>query len=362
LLSEPERTLSWLHIGDLHSGLPTAADYWPTIRRKFLDDVESHCSENGAIDLVVFSGDLAQQGLADEFEAVKDDLRRLQSILQRYGPPPKYVFVPGNHDLERPGKHSMIKNLLPSYAGNPDIEEIIFDNEDSPPRRDLVKAFENYEAFVESLSSEFDILAGKKGLLPGETSATFEVKGLKVGIVGLNTTWSQISKEYGKEDLLFSVKQLKGAIGSDQYDWVEKNDINILVTHQPVDWLTPECQRIFKSEVATTALFDMMLNGHVHENDSVKIISGSSHSVQQFQVSSLFGIEKDGTTYRREHGYYFAKAIPDEGFVRIKPRVIVRGRGAAQEWSAVNDVAVSRDAKEIDVNVSFTHLKKKITS
>ncbi|WP_437326969.1 metallophosphoesterase [Sorangium sp. So ce381] len=90
-----------LHISDLHERGPRERDHWRRQRvlgaawERNLDEV----LRGGAIDLVCFTGDIADWGIAREYEAATAFFERL---LSRLGLGAERLFVvPGNHDVAR---------------------------------------------------------------------------------------------------------------------------------------------------------------------------------------------------------------------------------------------------------------------
>src|SRR5579864_7156030 len=91
----------WLHLSDWHQQgreLDRRA-----VRDALLEDLEKRESIDerlAEIDFIVFSGDLAFNGAAEEYTAVAEEL--LRPVLEVTRVPKNRLFiVPGNHDLER---------------------------------------------------------------------------------------------------------------------------------------------------------------------------------------------------------------------------------------------------------------------
>ena len=59
--------LSWLHLTDFHQGMADQDWLWPNMQERFYEDLEYLHGECGPWDLVLFTGDLTQSGLAEEF-------------------------------------------------------------------------------------------------------------------------------------------------------------------------------------------------------------------------------------------------------------------------------------------------------
>jgi 3',5'-cyclic AMP phosphodiesterase CpdA len=92
----------WLHLTDLHHGMPDQRRRWPNVREIFYEDLAAMHDRSGPWDLVVFTGDLTQRGSAEEFDALSETLDDLWVYLGRLGSVPRLLAVPGNHDLVRP--------------------------------------------------------------------------------------------------------------------------------------------------------------------------------------------------------------------------------------------------------------------
>jgi 3',5'-cyclic AMP phosphodiesterase CpdA len=93
--------LRLLHISDLHVGGNEGPDGWR--RRRVLGDAWAAnldaLLEDGPLDLICFTGDLAFSGKAEQYEAltpfIADLLHRVKLPLDRL------FVVPGNHDIDR---------------------------------------------------------------------------------------------------------------------------------------------------------------------------------------------------------------------------------------------------------------------
>ena len=93
---------SWLHLTDLHYGLNEQRWLLPGIKERFFSDLHRLHSKYGPWDLVLFTGDLTQQGKEEEFQGVDNFLGQLWEFFNELGFSPKLLAVPGNHDLVWP--------------------------------------------------------------------------------------------------------------------------------------------------------------------------------------------------------------------------------------------------------------------
>ena len=59
---------TWLHLTDLHAGMPNQEWLWPTLKHELYKDLRKVHSLSGDWDLVIFSGDLTQRGTREDFD------------------------------------------------------------------------------------------------------------------------------------------------------------------------------------------------------------------------------------------------------------------------------------------------------
>jgi 3',5'-cyclic AMP phosphodiesterase CpdA len=86
------KNFTWLHITDLHVGMQHQNWLWPTLKNQLFDDLAQMTNVTGAIDTVIFSGDVVQKGIADEFDAATAVITELLDCLGKLGSKPS-LFV-----------------------------------------------------------------------------------------------------------------------------------------------------------------------------------------------------------------------------------------------------------------------------
>ena len=106
--------LRCLHITDLHHGQAGMVRLWPSVEEQVFGDLEYLHQKVGDWELVLFTGDLSNRGLSDEFELVDRLLGRMWKKFAEWGFVPKLLAVPGNHDLVRP-KGAAVTALTKSW-------------------------------------------------------------------------------------------------------------------------------------------------------------------------------------------------------------------------------------------------------
>ncbi len=326
------KSFSWLHLTDLHLGMKEQNQLWSGIKHKFFEDLKRLYDKCGSWDLVLFSGDLTCTGSTDEFKKFDAFLHELWEQFHDLGFEPKLLAVPGNHDLVRPsdGEEPSVL-LLRQWTKQKSVQNRFWEQEKSPYRKVVTKAFKNYAAWWKNQAFKPGIL--KPGLLPGDFSATIEKEGAKLGIVGLNTAFLQLTDENYKERLALDVCQFHAACGGDGPGWVKQQHACLLLTHHPPAWLTPDAYRDLNGEIVSHGQFALHLCGHLHKEKSQNIRERGTESRRIWQSASLFGLEYFGWKKERCHGYMIGKIElgGDEGKLLSWPREIRLRQGEQRE-------------------------------
>ncbi|MGJ0489618.1 metallophosphoesterase [Methylobacter sp.] len=304
-MTTQENSFTWLHLSDLHTGMTNHGWLWPTFKRAFFEDIKRLHSKTGNWDIVIFSGDLTQKGSSDEFEKLNNILLELWEEFRKLGFSPKLFTVPGNHDLSRPSEIEPGALLLNRWWDEKIVREDLWNNVNSPYKQTIENAFINYKQWAELLNSigipTNDI---SNGFLPGDSSTIITPRDIKIGLVGLNSAWLQLGVGDYRERLNIGIKQLHSITAGDPDKWCSENDINLLITHHPFNWLHPQSLNICNGEINVPGRFDAHLFGHMHEPDTISISQGGSHSKRMIQAASLFGLEKlSNGNQERIHGY-----------------------------------------------------------
>jgi hypothetical protein len=349
--------ITFLHLTDLHFntnsniGMARQEWLWPNVRELFFRDLDRLHRLTGDWDLVLFTGDLAQSGTVEDYAAFDHAvLARLWREFDRLGCNPVLLAVPGNHDLKWPNQSSGTVRALRSWPNDEGLRNLFWANDTNEYRQLMRDVFHPYTDWWERIPYRGPIRI-QSGLLPGEFSASYEKDGLRLGIVGLNSTFLQLGGGVREGQLLdVDVRQLHKVCGHDIVDWTKEHDINLLMTHHPLSWLNPEAQKQFRSELSPTGRFFMHLFGHMHEPRSEFKQVGGAGMKRELQGASLFGLETwetpEGPHMQRIHGYTAGKFEYEdgEGSLRLWPRKLVRSEEGAQIITA--DVAQILDEQE----------------
>ncbi len=333
----------WLHLTDLHA--PGAGGFrtlWPNVEQQLLDDLSRTHARSGPWDAVLFTGDLTQRGTTAEFAALDEVLGTLWEHMRGLGSNPVLFAVPGNHDLVRPEPRRPEVRLLSRWESSPDVQQEFWEDPASPYRVVVNEAFAAYEKWFE-LKRFPQPGTLTRGLLPGDSSAVIERDGLRVGLVGLNTSFLQLGDGAWQGKLALNVAQLHAATGGNGATWARGNDLCFLMTHHGPMWLNPASAEALGGEIAPPGRFLAHLFGHMHEAASSSLAVGGASPWRRWQGPSLFGLEgwgstAGGTTVDRRHGYTAGRVeldAPGRLRLRLWPRAGVRHQ--AGFWQIVAD-------------------------
>ena len=324
---------NWLHLTDLHFGVSGQPPLWPNIKHAFFDDLARTHERTGPWHVVLFSGDLVQQGSRDEFQKLEEQvLAPLWKQMKQLGSEPQLLSVPGNHDLVRPDSKkptAALRQLL-RKDGFQEISDELLGDPTGEYRQIIDKAFANYAEWWRR--TPFRHLQVRDGLLPGEFSVTLDVDDVRIGVVGLNTTFLQLAGGDFQGRLAWDVQQFHAACAGDVHGdgpgWVRDHDLCLLMTHQGPDWLDQHSRVDVYPEINPAGRCAVHLFGHMHENVVRGSSVGGGEMLWLWQGNSLFGLEKFGDPPRddRRHGYS-AGTIELEGtsaYLRHWPRKAVK--------------------------------------
>lgn len=326
---------------------------WPNVKEVFFKDLAGLKNQVGEWDVVVFSGDFTQKGADEEFDEV---IARLQDIwlhFENLGFKPTLVCIPGNHDIQRPNTKRPEVKVLKRWFEEREIWDDFFQDDNDIYRHLVTEALSGYRRFAEKLASTSIPLAqGQIGLLPGDQLISFHDKEVTLGVMGLNSTWLQLTGDEYKGILSVDLRQvntLKRGVGK----WCDGNHFNIVVTHHPLDWLHPSNLDTWYREINPPGRFDLHLFGHMHEPFSMTLgISGAANR-HSLQAPSLFGMEMlaDGKT-NRIHGYSLLsfETLDKDRRIRIWPRRLLGHKSGQQRFVADSEF-VLEDDKYFTINL-----------
>lgn len=305
--------LNWLHLSDLHFGVADQTWMWPALKRKFLDDLTLQFEATGPWHVVIFSGDLTQQGTAEDFARLTEALEEIWERFRQLGCDPLFFPGVGNHDLLRPKALESRARVLKQWWDDPDIRDNFWGEAGQEYQSLISEVFTNYSKWLSDLSkSSIRLPEITHGMLPGDMSAVIEENGQSLGLVSLNSAWLQLDGSNYQGKLLVHPIQLLSVTTNDPDKWCNAQTHNLLITHHPDNWFHPTSCQLWNSEINILGRFDAHLFGHMHEANMLSIAESGGPDRRTFQASSLFGLEKFNGNHHRIHGYV-AGSIQLEG-------------------------------------------------
>lgn len=330
-------SIGWLHLTDLHVGMQSSRWLWPNVLSTVFDDLARLHDLCGPWDLVLFTGDLTQRGSPAEFDELDRTFDRLWRHLERLGSRPRLVAVPGNHDLQRPRfRYDPIPLALSQWHQHRELRDHIMSTEDNAYLAELRRYFAPYSEWT-TRSPWFVREGVNGGVMPGDLAASLSLNGIELGIVGLNSTFLQLTGDDYNERLDVHPRQLV-VCGDYAPEWLHRHHINLLMTHHPPEWLEPRARQEFRHEIDAPGRFAVHFYGHMHEGTTTATRHGGGPTRHAIQGASLFGLEEydgpNGRRVMRNHGYTAGRFEPVSATgpleairVRLYPRKMLTGGG-----------------------------------
>ena len=248
--------------------------------------------------------------------------------------------------------------MLSYWKSDPDIPADFWQNGEKSQYSTVVRAaFENYISWANNLSElGIPLIDGVQGIIPGDRSASIEIDGISVGLVGLNSSFLHLG-DNAKGSLELSLHQLNAVTGDDPAAWVEKHQVNFLVTHHPPDWLSETAHEGYQTEIAPTGRFTAHMFGHMHEPEILEIKKGGSKGRRFVQAASLFGLEYlgDGKS-ERIHGYSAGQIsiASEQAILRLWPRISSVSKRS-------KDRKITPDHENFDLIIGKEYLEERLT-
>lgn len=308
---------NWLHLTDFHLGMEAHDLFGSNMKIRFKEDLKKTILEKlgNTLDLVIFTGDLTQKGSDSEFKRVNEFLDELWTFFDKevqISSRPKLLAVPGNHDLVRPQGTQELNDkvfhdwLRDFWEKDPRSIKSFWENGTFGSRKIISESFANYEDWWENQTDRRPT-GINKGIIPGDFSFSYEKEGAKLGILGLNTSFLQLTNDDYQGKLNLDVRQFHQACNNDGPNWAREHHICMLLTHHPPTWLHETSRKQFREEIINNNNFAVHLCGHLHEASYLEYAEGGTEAHRTWQGRSLFGIEyydhRQGKPIERLHGY-----------------------------------------------------------
>jgi hypothetical protein len=191
-----------------------------------------------------------------------------------------------------------------------------------------------------------------KGLMPGDFSATYTKpfendnnKELKIGIVGLNSAFLQLTKLWPDKQLVVMPEQFV-KVCEGNAEWIDERHLCLLMMHHPPEWLAGPDKEIFERDIFNPVHFAALYCGHQHESLTTRQALRGKNERVQLIGSALYGLEhvgKAGDGKIRIHGYsgmryeFRGEAATVKQWSRIACKEL--------DWEFIDDPGLSIDPK-----------------
>ena len=268
--------ITWLHLSDLHSCKPTSG--WDAARviEALLTDLQTMTRDHHLYpDFVFFTGDAAfgQIGnkngelISHQFRVANEFLSAVRHSFVPEIPQLNLFLVPGNHDVNRQLIVSEDTDWLANAISLDEMEKSIRDC--GSKWKQVMTRLSDYGRFLDECGYHH-LLVDRQRLI---YATLRDVRNLRVGIAGFNSTWS--SRGAGREEIgrlwmagRYQLETLRQQLPA--------NDLSIALVHHPGNWLVAEENPRFFRELRRD--FQFVLHGHEHE-DFVQPDASNGHTV-----------------------------------------------------------------------------------
>lgn len=278
LIKQPSRTITWLHLSDLHACRPRTGWDAQRVLHTLCDDLQAMEKRyNLHPDLIFFTGDAAYGEIGSgEGETLTHQFREasdfFSGVREAFTPPVSqrnFFIVPGNHDVNIQRISRFENSWIDGLSSLDEVTGVMRNSKGLEWSR-LMERFYDYAHFLRSYGYEH--LLGEHADHLFYTDSR-DVRGVRVGVSGFNTAWS--SRGAGRTEL-----GRLWAGGRFQLELARKsslsNHLNIALMHHPGNWLVAEENPHFAREVERD--FEFVLHGHEH-SDFVRANADTGHSV-----------------------------------------------------------------------------------
>ncbi|NOU82177.1 hypothetical protein GC101_25255 [Paenibacillus sp. LMG 31459] len=246
-----------VHLSDFHLSKNDLTDFRLYCLNPLIADLKRFNSEL-KIDLIIFSGDLVDKGGLSfdkdiEIAFLTFEELVISPILSALMlPKDRFIFVPGNHDINRIiEKPRMEIGLLNSLNSPEEVNNYI--DEDSLDGSQRIVQFKDFEkAYFHASSHKISNFA---------SSFIYKFGNLSVGVSCFNSAWRCWDSDRDKGNIIIGERQVTNARQE-----IENCDVKIAVVHHPIDWLASFERKHIDQMIQRS--YNMMFCGHVHEGES----------------------------------------------------------------------------------------------
>lgn len=300
--------MRFVHLSDFHLSKSGVKDLKDMIIRSLLVDLEESNNEK-KIDLIFFTGDLIDQG-GKSFDSIDEafkefDMHVITPIVNRLGiAKSKFLFVPGNHDIDRNADDLHTEIGLSKYLDDEKkVIDFIDSNQETKFKRIL--PYKNFEKLIHKNTENSYITNFQSNYI-------FNIDGFEVGVSALNTSWRCYDSKADHGNILLGIRQL-----TESRNKIEQCKVKIALMHHQLDLLKEfdmdEVKPFLERE------YDMIFCGHVHKGSSYSRSSECGDMFMSVAPSNTSpNIWNDDQRYL--NGYGIIDFNPMDGSITVQNR------------------------------------------
>lgn len=284
-----------VHLSDIH----LSEDNYPEFKNNYRDALIADLKFYNAqipIDLIVITGDLVDKGGHSLFKINGfEDFSSPYDIFAKAFIEPisiqvgisfdKFLFIPGNHDVDERGILLWDENEIIKNIGAHNIGKYLNENQDFK-HNSRIKKFKDFEFEFHKETPNYEFS-------PNQSTFVFEEKGLKVGFILVNDSWRcksiKLEKETGK--FFFGEQQLHDSV---EYLNSVNTDLNICLFHHSVDDYE-ECKEV--EGILNRKKIELFLYGHFHNTKTNILYTPNGNCLGFRSRAALFKPEGKDSEY-----------------------------------------------------------------
>lgn len=295
-----------IHISDFHYDKNTAKDA-TSIRDNLVNKINEIHNET-PIDLIIFSGDLINQGgksfdgkTAVAFKGFKMYL--IDPILKKTGLSEKqFIFTIGNHDIKREADSEFIEIGLKNSLTTVEKVNNFYDTS----TEEGIKRVKEFKLFEKNYYKDFN--KDSYHCTNFESCFILNIGNQKIGIASLNTAWRCWDSNQDKGSILIGERQINNAI-----DFIKDCDIKIALSHHHYSWCSDFDSYII--EKILTSSFDLYFCGHTHSKNA-GYHSTLDGKMFTFTSPGILSKNRLNSSSQYENGFSYINYDIEEGKVR----------------------------------------------
>lgn len=213
------------------------------------------------IDLIVFSGDMIDRG-GEGFQSTDIAFANFRNLIatkitDRYSlDKSRFVFVPGNHDVQRYlDKKFMETGLQSDLINTKAVDDFVHD----PSNLDCINRIKAFNKFQEDYYK--DIEEAQYFHTPLQSNLILNIDGKKIGITMLNSAWRCYDSAKDKGNILIGENQIL-----DSLEYIKDCDLRIAVSHHDYNWVKDFERPVLPKLISQH--YNMFFCGHTHGADA----------------------------------------------------------------------------------------------